>query len=124
MKVEITTGSDEHAPVSNALETVFFARNPPFVAVWAVVTVLLAALAFMRRRRGVFVIAAALLLLVYPHLWLIWVGGALEVTRHSLLASVQLRLGLWLGAVWLLDAALDRRPIPPVPVTFSGWEPR
>lgn len=53
-----------------------------------------------------FVVAAGLIALAYPHLLLVWIGGALEVTRHSLLASIQLRLGLWLAAVWLLDAFL------------------
>ena len=66
--------------------------------------------ALVRRRRGAFVVAGALVALAYPHLWLVWIGGALEVTRHSMLPSVQLRIGLWLSVVWLLDAALDRRP--------------
>jgi hypothetical protein len=116
-KVEVTTGTDEHAPLSQALEAVFFARNPLLNACWAVMILALAASAVLRRIRGVFVIAAALVALSYPHLWLIWIGDALEVTRHSLLASVQLRLGLWLGTVWLLDAILESRRRPPAPAT-------
>jgi hypothetical protein len=112
LKVEIVL-TGEKAPVSKALETVFFARNPTLLAGWAVLMLMLCAVALARRIRGVFAIAAALIALTYPHLWLVCIGGGLEVTRHSLLASVQLRLGLWLSVVWLLDATLDRRRAAP-----------
>jgi hypothetical protein len=108
VQIDIGSGTEEHAPVSKVLEALVFVRNPLLVACWAVVMLALAALALIRRKRGTFVIAAALVALTYPHLWLVWIGGALEVTRHSLLASVQLRLGLWLSVVWLLDAYLER----------------
>jgi hypothetical protein len=113
VKVDLTTQDGERAPVSKALKTVFFVRNPAFVAGWAVLMMALALVALRRRMRGAFVVSAALVALAYPHLWLVWVGGALEVTRHSLLASVQLRLGLWLSVIWLLDATLDRRRAAP-----------
>jgi len=114
-KVEIIARTNEHAPASRVLEAALFVRNPFLVACWAVLMLALAAVALMRRMRGAFVVAAALVALAYPHLWLVWVGGALEVTRHSLLASVQLRIGLWLSVVWLLDAALDDRRGAPRP---------
>jgi hypothetical protein len=43
------------------------------------------------------------------YLWIVWISDALEVTRHSLLASVQLRVGVWLGILWVIDALLDVR---------------
>ena len=113
-KVEVGLATDERSPVSQALERVFFVRNPLLVACWALLVLALAAVAFIRRVRGAFDVAFALVALTYPHLWIVWIGDALEVTRHSLLASVQLRIGLWLSVVWLLDAALDRRRGAPV----------
>ena len=111
-RVDLATESGEHAPVSHVLESVFEVRDPALAITWTVALLVLMSLAWVRRVRGVFVIAFALLLAVYPHLWLVWVGDAEEVTRHSLLATVQLHLGLWLGTVWLVDAYLARKDAP------------
>jgi len=104
--------TEEHAPVSKFLEAVLFVRNPLLLVLWSLVTVALCVVALIAGWRGVYVLAGALVALTYPHLWLVWVGGALEVARHSLLASVQLRLGLWLSALWLLDTLLTNRAAP------------
>jgi type IV secretory pathway VirB2 component (pilin) len=113
VRVDLATGIHEDAPVSGGLEKVFEVRNPALAIGWAIALLVVMLFAAWRyRRRGVYVIAAALLLAAYPHLWLVWVGDAEEVTRHSLLATVQLHLGLWLGTVWLLDAFLTREPTP------------
>ncbi len=101
--------TEERAPVSKFLEAVLFVRNPLLLALWSLVTLALCVVALLRGWRGVFVLAGSLVALTYPHLWLVWVGGALEVARHSLLASMQLRLGLWLSALWLLDALLTKQ---------------
>jgi hypothetical protein len=87
-------------------------RNPALAITWAVALLVLMALAWRRRLRGAYVIAAALVLAAYPDLWLVWVGDAEEVTRHSVLATLQLHLGLWLGTVWLVDAYLARERAP------------
>jgi len=110
VRVELPLAADtaERAPVSRFLDAVFFIRNPLLLVLWALGLIVLALVAFVRGVRGVYVVGVALVGLVYPHLWLVWVGGALEVARHSLLASVQLRVGLWLGSLWLLDAFLTR----------------
>ncbi len=38
---------------------------------------------------------------------LIWVGGSLEITRHSIQISTQLRLALWLGITLLIDEIIN-----------------
>jgi len=111
VRVELPFAADtqEHAPISTFFDAVFFVRNPLVLALWSIVMLALCALALVAGWRGPFVLAGALVALTYPHLWLVWGGGALEVARHSLLASVQLRLGLWLSVLWLLDARLSPR---------------
>ena len=91
-------------------DAAFFVRNPAIVVLAALAVLATSMYALATKRRGAFVVAAAIIVLTYPHLWLVWTGDALEVTRHSLLASVMLRIGIWLGALWLLDSFLtDRR---------------
>ncbi|HEX4492832.1 MAG TPA: hypothetical protein VH914_16620 [Acidimicrobiia bacterium] len=111
-RVDIASGTYEHAPVSEALEKVFDVRNPAVAVGWAIALLVLMLVAAVRRRRGVWVIATAMLVATYPHLWLVWVGDAEEVTRHSLLASMQLHLALLLGTVWLIDAFVAREHAP------------
>jgi hypothetical protein len=105
----LATATEEKAPVSHFLEATVFWRNPVLIALAALVLLGLCIVAYARGLRGPYWIAGALLALSYAHLWLVWMGGALEVSRHSLLASVQLRLGIWLAALWLLDALLTSR---------------
>jgi hypothetical protein len=68
--------------------------------------------------------------LTYPHLWAVWTGDAFDVTRHGLAASVELRLGLWLATLALVDAwmpAGGARPVPepqPVPLPEVPHIPR
>lgn len=114
VQTEVGTGTDEDAPVAKVFDAVFFVRNPVVLVVWSGLVLAAAAFVLARRRKlGVLAIAVGLVALTYPHLWLVWVGGALEVSRHSLLASIQLRLGLWLGTVWLIDALLAPRVTAP-----------
>lgn len=109
----LAANTRERSPVGHFLEAVFFVRNPLAVvlAALAVLATSIYALATKRRdgHQGAFVVAAAIIALTYPHLALVWTGDALEVTRHSLLASVMLRIGIWLGAIWLLDHFLTER---------------
>jgi hypothetical protein len=108
-RVRLERQTGERAPVSQLLETVVFIRNPLVLLISAAVVITSSVLLRRRRGRGPYVIASALILLTYFHLWLVWSGGALEVTRHSLVASIQLRLGLWLGALWIVDALIVAR---------------
>jgi hypothetical protein len=105
----LATATEEKAPVSHFLEATLFWRNPALVAFVALALLGLCIVAYARGLRGPYWIGAALLVFAYAHLWLVWMGGALEVARHSLLASVQIRLGIWLAALWLLDAFLTTR---------------
>jgi len=40
---------------------------------------------------------------------LVWHGDAMEIGRHSLLTTVLQRLMLWVGSIWLIDAAVSRK---------------
>jgi hypothetical protein len=108
VEMKLAADTEEESPISRFLEAFVFVRNPLLVALAGLAILGGCVVALLKGRRGAFVVAAALLALTYPHLWLVWTGGALEVSRHSLLASFQLRLGIVLGAVWLLDAARMR----------------
>jgi hypothetical protein len=102
--------TEESSPPGHFFEAAFFVRNPALVILAALAVLAASIYALAIKRRGPFVVAAAIIALTYPHLWLVWTGDALEVTRHSLLASVMLRIGIWLGALWLVDNFLsDRR---------------
>ena len=112
VQVELPLAADtqERSPIGHFFEAAFFVRNPAIVVLAALAVLATSIYALATKRRGAFVVAAAIIALTYPHLWLVWTGDALEVTRHSLLASVMLRIGIWLGALWLLDSFLtDRR---------------
>jgi hypothetical protein len=106
----IAAPREQYAPLSRALEPVVFVRSPALLVLWSG---LLAVGGLLLARRGRWPAAAtvpALALALVPlHLWLVWAGGQLEVTRHSLAANVQLRLGLWLTTVLLVEAAACAR---------------
>jgi hypothetical protein len=104
VEMKLAADTQERSPISHFLEAVIFVRNPLLLALWAIATLAACVFAAVQRRWGVWIVAALLVALTYPHLWLVWGGGALEVARHSLMASIQLRIGLWLSAIWLLDA--------------------
>jgi hypothetical protein len=106
VEMELAADTQERSPIAHVLEAVIFVRNPLLLALWTIVTVAACVVAAIQRRRGPWMMAGALVVLTYPHLWLVWGGGALEVARHSLMASIQLRIGLWLSAIWLLDSYL------------------
>ena len=92
--------------MSKAIEVVLLFRNPLLALLAGLVVLGGCIAAYAAGKRGAFVIPAALLGLFYAHLWLVSTGDALEVTRHALLANFQLHLGIWLGALWRLDALL------------------
>jgi hypothetical protein len=103
-------------PVGRSIETTMFPRSPRVLVVWLAIDAL--ALAFTLRRRGWPTPASlpvALTALTYPHLWAVWTGDAFDVTRHALAASIQLRLGLWLTSLAVLDAWLSSRDVSPSP---------
>jgi hypothetical protein len=67
------------------------------------------------RRRGnqlrlpfqrAWLVPAVLLLLAYPHAAVIWHGDSMDVDRHLLPASIQLRVGLCLAIIFAVDAML------------------
>jgi hypothetical protein len=113
--LEAANGVDtaERSPLSHALDTVVFIMNPWALAIAAAIQLALSIVFWFSGYRGPFAIAAALIALVYVHLWLVFTGDAIEVTRHSVVASIQLRLALWLCALWLVDALLAGRRTPP-----------
>ena len=105
-------------PSGRSIERWVFPRSPRVLVGWLVLDAL--ALAYTVRRRGwprAAMLPVVLVVLTYAHLWAIWTGDAFDVTRHALAASVQLRLGLWLTTVAVLDAWLpapapDEAPAP------------
>jgi hypothetical protein len=106
-----------HDPIAKRIETVVFPRSPAVLIGWiALVALALAVTGVKRGWPRAATLPAVLILLTYPHLWAVWTGDAFDVTRHALGASVQLRLGLWLATVALLDAWLPRRDTGPAPV--------
>ena len=109
VELPLAAATRERSPIGHFFEAVFFVRNPAIVVIAALAVLALSIYALATKRRGPFVVAAAVIALTYPHLWLVWTGDALEVTRHSLLASVMLRIGIWLGALWLLDTFVPKR---------------
>jgi hypothetical protein len=119
------TGLDD--PIGRSIETTMIPRSPRVLVIWLAIDAL--ALAFTVRRRGwptAATLPVALILLTYPHLWAVWTGDAFDVNRHALAASIQLRLGLWLASLAVLDAwstALVARRRPAEAVPASG-EPR
>ena len=69
-------------------------------------------------------------MLTYPHLWAVWTrGDAFDVARHGLTGNFlgQLRLGLWLASVALVDvwfcAARGATPAAGAATTGTGWYP-
>ncbi len=92
--------------VARSIETVAFPRSPRVILAWLLADGV--ALAVVVRRRGwigAATIPVALIGLTYPHLWAVWTGDAIELTRHGLAVSVQLRLGLWLLTAAIVDGA-------------------
>jgi hypothetical protein len=120
--VSLVSGTGFTDPTGRSIENWMFPRSPRVIIGWLALDAL--ALAFTVRRRGwprSATVPVVLVLLTYPHLWAVWTGDAFDVTRHALAASVQLRLGLWLTTVALVDAwmpaaAAEAGPLPsPVP---------
>jgi hypothetical protein len=60
-------------------------------------------LALLRRTHPGWLAPLALLLLLYPMMFLVWHGDAMEVGRHSVLNGVQFRLALWMLALFVID---------------------
>jgi hypothetical protein len=83
------------------------------------------ALAALRLGRPVWLAPAALALLIYPSMFLIWHGDAIDVGRHSYLIGVQLRLVFWMLCWFTVDLILSsiaerRRHASLRPATGSG----
>jgi hypothetical protein len=108
VRVEDARAGDtfERSAISHRLDRYVAVFNPTLLVVASVLLLAACTWLWVRGRRGPFLFAAALVLLAYVHLWLVWTGDALEVTRHSVVAATQLRLGLWLGLLWVIDAAV------------------
>lgn len=82
--------------------------SSPGRAVFLVVVVLGLAAAFFRLRSREWLVPAAVLLSTPPHLMFVWHADAMEVGRHSVFASIFLRVGaLWL-LILVIDAAVSR----------------
>lgn len=110
LPVAYITFTGLNASYARSVEAVVFPRSPRVLLGWLLG--LLIALAITCRRKGwpaAATLPAALLLLTYVHLWAVWSGDAVELARHGLGASLQLRLGLWMLSLVLLDAFLSAR---------------
>jgi hypothetical protein len=102
------TGTRLHESYAQALDNLVFPRSPRAVLVWMGLLAVGLAVLGSRVVRPVLVVACGLILLVYPHLWVVWTGDAVELARHGLSAALQLQLGLWLLSLGLFDALLLR----------------
>jgi hypothetical protein len=68
-------------------------------------------IAVVRRRSSpAWIVPLGMLALVYPHLWVVWNGDAMEIGRHAVGVSTQLRLSLLLLLLLTLDAFATRAP--------------
>jgi hypothetical protein len=85
-------------------------RSSPFAELWTVAGAIAVAGLFWRRASGrallgAVAITGSLAIVAY---YSAWHGDALEVYRHALSATVELRLALWLVTVLAVDACMMR----------------
>lgn len=94
----------------HALSPLVYTRDPTLLVgtLLAVLSGFLV-LAIIRRACPAWLVPLVLLLLLYPMMFLVWHGDAMEVGRHSVLNGVQLRLALWMGALLVIDGWLAWR---------------
>lgn len=59
------------------------------------------------RRNGFWLILSLTLLLVYPHLVITWHGDSAGLSRHTLLANLQLRLAIWMFVLAITNEILS-----------------
>jgi hypothetical protein len=58
------------------------------------------------RRNGLWLTLVFIMALVYPHLAIVWHGDAMGLSRHSLLANMQLRLSIWMILLVMINEFL------------------
>jgi hypothetical protein len=106
------------------LSSLLYTRNMTILLTWAGITLLVALIAAgFGLARPAWLVPAALLALLYPMMFIVWHGDAMEVGRHSHLIGIQLRLALWMLAVFLVDSLVRGRvALTPSP-SGSGQQP-
>ena len=84
--------------------------HPLSVVVFAIGTIVLVAtiLAVLRRAQIEWLVPVMLLLLVYPMMFVVWHGDAMEVERHAFPVYLQLRLAGWMLLIFVLDQLFDK----------------
>lgn len=82
-----------------------YIRAPEQVAMGVVALLIAMGAAAWRFGRTVWLVPVSLALLIYPMMFLIWHGDAIEVGRHSFLVSMLLRFVFWTLACFMVDLA-------------------
>ena len=100
------------SPLDPIVDSVFVPDAVP-LAIWSLFVAAAAVFLVVTTRRspsrGAVLLLVGVLVLAVPHLWLVWVGDAHNVARHSVTASVQFRLAGWLVLVLAADELLAGR---------------
>ena len=60
-------------------------------------------LAIHRQRLSGWLVPSLLWVTIYPLMLVIYHGDAIELERHSYQLALQLRMGAWIGLIFLLD---------------------
>lgn len=93
-----------------SIEDMLFARTIAHTAGMAMLVLLGVALACAARwPRSGWLVPLGLVILAWPHALVVWHGDSMEVTRHALQMNVQLRLGAWVLALYVIDSIAARR---------------
>lgn len=80
-----------------ALGAAIFWEEWPRLLIWGpLILVLGLRMIIHQRQRNLLLLSVVLILLFYPHAAIAWHGDANGVGRHAFLASLHLRIGLWL----------------------------
>jgi hypothetical protein len=100
---------DEPRGAFRVIGAVAFPSNMVLVEVWIGAGLIAGVMLGRRRRlRGVIVVLGGSAVLVVAGFLAAWHGDALEIERHSLGATVQLRVVLWIVALMTVDTLFAR----------------
>lgn len=87
-------------------EIIFPMRHALLLTWLAGVLIGLSGATFMSQQNSFWLVPLFLILLAYPHVVIVWHGDAMEVPRHALMASIQLRLGVWITVLFAVNIVL------------------
>ena len=100
-----------HSILPAALAMVLYLDGWPLLLVLGPLILVVAVASSVRlhtRDERLLLLSCVLVLLFYPHAAIAWHGDSNDVGRHALLASVHLRLGVWLLLISAADMLLMR----------------